>query len=938
MLLAYLAVKGDWVGRDELSGIIWPEASVGTRLTRLRQMLPYLEARGWSPDLEVERLRVRWSRGSDVHRLMLAHREARWLDLLEEDRGPLLSGLDADSEPFALWLESARQMLRSTWSEAAPHAATALESERRVSEALEVWSKVLREDGLAEVALCELMRLCLAGDQPARGLQEFSAFQQRLWSAFALKPQASTVAWMERLRQARAGTVDTLNSPSLPIVDAPTEPGEVLNPFFGRESELNELLAWLEDPSSEQVLTILGPGGVGKTRLASEFVEQSRWQSVVVPLVNVSPGQTVATAVAVALGTPVRDLKEPAVEVHGQLLHRRILLVLDNAEHLTDEIRALQQVLHDLTDVRLLVTSRVRLDLSEERLLRLEGLPVAADGLALDGLAFEDSAAVRLFWHAVRRARPGSVWSDQEVALAMRICQLLAGIPLALELAGAWAKVFGLSQIAAQLEGGLDFLEGSNTDLDLRHQGLRIVFDQSWRLLHEDERRALAALCIFRGGFEVMAALEVAEVSHRQLLALVDKSLLRIVGDQVRRGEIHPLIQEYAREHLEAHRPSLLERHAQYFLGFIEETAPKLRGSDQAFWLERVDQEHENLRLALATLFELDASAALRLAGAMHWFWYVRGHYREGLDWLDCCLAVADPKTPVAVQANALRCAGALATDLGEYERGQALLQTALERFQEADQALGAAHTRHHLGLVTRAQGDLEHSRQHLEGSIEAHRKLGDVDWLATSLNDLAITTSSLGDNERAEVLFQESLKLKELVGDQMGVAYALHNLAVIAFHLGRPFETTKPLYERSLAIKRSLRDRHGEATTLNNLAEGARMAGDLGLCRTYLGQAISMFNELGHHSKLMHTLAYFVRLMAQEGSLERAMTLWGAVQVLMERSGLHLAPSLIEELSKLQQQAKDDLGVARVELALESGRALSMAQAVTLPQDTAPF
>lgn len=921
MLLAYLACKRVWVSRDEIAALIWPEADSSTRLTRLRQMLRYIEGQGWCPDLEVERLRLRWSQGSDVHGLQRAWETGDWLEATQLYTGPLLVGLDVETdEPYGNWLAAERRRLRTLWMGAAKQAALHLEERERVTEALQVWEAILHQDGLAEDALCELLRICLACGQIDRGFAAYTVFQQRLWSEHRLEPRPSTHAWLDRLRQAAENTPPQTGMPMIPLLAQDPMPTTV---FVGRDRELTQLVQWL-DSEATGVLTLVGPGGVGKTRLAMEAIRRSSCPSVFVPLVSLLKGQSVLAAVAQAMGKPLRGVNTAEEEVRALLQDARVALILDNAEHLMEEVAGLVSLVKGFGQVKLLTTSRVRMALPGEQVLEL-------GGLSLEPANGAEAPALSLLFHAVRRARPGFAWTAYEIKVASRVCQTLDGMPLALELAGGWAKLFSLSEIANRMEQNLDFLEGSLA-ISERHRGLRVVFAHSWQLLSDSERKALCRLAMFEGGFEVGAGLEIAQVSHQDLLSLVDKAMLKIVGENQRRGDVHPLILEYACEQITPNqREQMLERHARYFLRFAEEVEPKLHGPEQIEWMEHLEQDHPNLRLALRWWMDSEeVEGALRMTSALRWFWYLRGHYREGLGWIEQALALNGADQHPSQYAEALRCAGAFLFDLSEYPRAGELFSKALELFEQLQVPGGIAYMKHHLGLLAREQGDLENAIAYLQESIATRRLLGNTYHLASSLNDLAITHAQRNELGQARPLFEESLTLKEAVGDHAGVAYAYNNLGVIAHMENRPFEEVRLYQEKSLDIKRKLGDQLGLAIGLHNLGSLARHSKDPS-ARKYLSEALTLRQKLGNRVAIAQTLSLFAKLLVDEGQAEKAATIYGFLYCLAEKAGFEINKLLQNSMGELKETLDEFLSAQRFALARASGAALSLEQVVKL-------
>ncbi|MEP7358979.1 MAG: LuxR C-terminal-related transcriptional regulator, partial [Anaerolineales bacterium] len=414
-----------------------------------------------------------------------------------------------------------------------------------------------------------------------------------------------------------------------PSTNLPLQP----TAFVGREQELAAIAELLANPAC-RLVTLVGPGGSGKTRLAIQAATQQRDAFsdgvVLVPLAPVGSPESLAGAISDALKVPLAGREDPQAALLGYLGAKQMLLVLDNCEHLLAGAGLFGEILRGAPRITLLATSRERLNLVGEWLFDVEGLPVPAQWRA-----GEAEGAAGLFMQSARRLRAGFAPSEADKAAVVRICQLVGGMPLAVELAAAWVRMLSCAEIAAEIEGSLGILAAESRDVPLRQQSMQAIYDHSWKLLSLEEQQAFPRLSVFRSGFQREAAEQVAQAGLRLLSALVDKSLVR--ANPNGRYELHELARQYAAEKLQAagDAETAARRHLAYCVGLAERAAPELIGPHQAVWLVRLEAEHDNLRAALAwSQAAAETEMGLRLAGAVWRFWFLRGHLLEGEQWL----------------------------------------------------------------------------------------------------------------------------------------------------------------------------------------------------------------------------------------------------------------------------------------------------------------
>jgi predicted ATPase/DNA-binding SARP family transcriptional activator len=564
-LLCYVCVQDGWVSRESLKSLFWPDANESDASNNLRVLL-HRTKRGLAGLLEVEPSRVRVTVSSDVKAFRAALQSEDWQDAIEFFQGDLLEGAQPNSGDFDAWLEQEREHLRSGWQSACLNRARILEADRP-EVALALLEGVCRWDDLCEEALQGVLRLSAILGQRERGVRRFETFEAQLWRELGLRPQNQTLELLEVLRatQGQASEGKPVQAKPVQVEIVPEANAgfrhalpAALTGFVGREDELHLIGEQLGD-AGVRLLTLTGPGGTGKTRLSLEVASQiqSRFEhgACLVACVSVTQVSQLPNAICDALG--LLGSSDPNERLCEYLRDRELLLILDNLEQLGDQdLDEIAGLLEAAPRVRCLLTSREPLRLPGEAVFDLWGLPYPTLEQFDDGLdagtfnleAIAEFDAVRLFTQAARRAQARFGLNAETAPGVARITQLVAGMPLGLELAAAWTPVLSPVEIAQELSRSLDAISSSNPSLPERHRSFRAVFEHSWNRLSTQEQNAFEQLGVFRGGFSRDAALNIAGASANVLLSLVQKSLLR--RNASGRFELHELIRQFLEEKL----------------------------------------------------------------------------------------------------------------------------------------------------------------------------------------------------------------------------------------------------------------------------------------------------------------------------------------------------------------------------------------------------
>ncbi|MCU0491891.1 MAG: tetratricopeptide repeat protein, partial [Chloroflexaceae bacterium] len=639
---------------------------------------------------------------------------------------------------------------------------------------------------------------------------------------------------------------DTAALPELPS-PLPREPlaGQPLTPLIGREQEVTDIYMVLRQPEV-RLLTLSGPPGVGKTRLAQELgvlLQDEFAQGVAfVSLVPLHDPALVVPTIAHALGLHQKSNDDPLQQLNQALRDQQRLLILDNLEHVLACVPQLVALLEACPLLRILATSRERLRARAEYLVTVAPLALPAAQAPAPELA--QNPAVALFLHVARRVQPQASFSSAQLALVAAICQRLDGLPLAIELVAPMLRLYGLEEVLALLEQRLVMSLVGARDLPSHLQRLHDAIGWSYDLLNDDERQMFESLGVFAGSWTARAAAALLgdqpDMGRTTMLleSLFDKSLVqRQTGTGAEtRFVLLETIRDVALEQLRASgcEAEVRRRHAVFFLALVEEAAPNLYEPNRDLWIERVGREYANVRGALTWTMEHDGTLALRLVGELRFFWRLTGYMREGHGWMAQALIHLNEEVPPLVQARALQAAGNMAYDRGDNTLAHSYFTRSLATFRALDNQLGAANILLLLGATHKRMGDYEQTRDLYEEAIAVFRTAGKASRLATALMDLACVVDDMGDYGQARQLYAESMSLSQAIGDVNRYTLCLTNLGLLALHEGQ-YAKADRLFYKGLPWFQANRDYQNVAIVHINL-------GQSGLCQKLVLEAQGHF------------------------------------------------------------------------------------------------
>jgi predicted ATPase/class 3 adenylate cyclase/Tfp pilus assembly protein PilF len=716
-------------------------------------------------------------------------------------------------------------------------------------------------------------------------------------------------------------------------------------PLVGREDEVAEVCDLLGGDET-RLLTLTGPGGIGKTRLAlqaaADLLDDFPDGTYFVQLATLTDTELFLPAVAETLG--VRETAEQSLDesFKDYLSERRLLLLLDNFEQVLEAAPTVTELLAVAPGLKVLATSRTSLRLYGEHVYPVPPLSLPDLKLQPPLERLTQYEAVGLFVERAQAVKPDFKVTNESAPAVAEICVRLDGLPLAIELAAARITMLPPKAMLQRLTSRLKLLTGGARDLPERQRTLRATIEWSFALLDEGEQVLFGRLAVFSGGrtLEAIDAICDAEGdlpidSFEGVSSLLDKSLLRQEEgpNEEPRFVMLETVHEFAREKLEqsGEAESIKRAHAEYFLTLAEKADAELRGANQLEWLERLEAEHDNMRAALSwSLERKEAEVALKLGGAVWLFWLLRDYHSEGRRWLEEALAMDGAGSPGS-RAMALAGAGWLATEQGDLDRAKEACEEGLELLEhEAREASEAKLTLLAcLGWVAWEREELGQASELLEEGLALSREMRDTWWLAYSLFILAIVPQSLGDSERATDLYEESMDLFRELGDKQSLAFCLNNMAMMVYSQG-DLGRTAQLTEESVALKRELGNRGGVSMGLYNLGWIALLQDDLGRAADLYRESLSLSWDTGLNPLVQSALEGLACLAGAKGEAERAGRLWGAGQALHETKSIPRDIDFLDEADARISAVRTGMGEEVWEEAYRKGRAMTLDEAVS--------
>jgi predicted ATPase len=895
-LLAYLSIEIQTQHRREaLAYLLWPEHPEASSLKNLRQALSVLrqaigDKDASPPYLIIDRKNIQFNPQSNYrldvaefinliadvqehpHRRIEACRPC--LERLQQAadlyQGDFLTGFSIDSIAFEEWIRMQRERYHQQAMKTLYQLATYHEWRGDYENAQRYARRQIELESWSEEAHQQLMRTLALGGRRGAALAQYETCCRILEEELAAEPMPETIELHEQIRSGQ------LKAPRVhaAVHNLPTQ----LTPLIGRANELAQVAEHLNGTDC-RLLTLTGPGGIGKTRLAlqaaQEAVEAFRDGVYFVPLESLSSPDLLASAIIATLGVTLGE--NPQAQTYRYLHDKEMLLVLDNFEHLLESADIVTDILQQASDVSILVTSRQRLNVPSEWVFELQGLSYPKlVGQAAPGRF----SAVQLFTQTARRIQPNFTLSVTEIPCVTEICRIVEGMPLAIEMATSWLRVLSCTEIIRELYDNLDLFTTTSQDVPDRHRSLQAVFDHSWRLLSTTEQATFARLSVFRGGFDRAAAKAVTGATVPILAALLDSSLIQQATiDQTEvtsRYKMHSLIQQYAAGKLIEQPDEQAEaqaQHSAYFTAFLKQHTPVLVGKPPRAALDAIDMDIENVRAAWAwAVAHHQLDGIDQALDSLFEFYDTRGYLREGKRVLGQAIAALMPAGQSLdqlegqqsdVMSRLLAYHGWFALRLGRQiempPEGEPLDATdAMERalaMMREDDRINRAALMVRLGIAYEGVSNYLKAEQYFGNALALARQCSDKRSEVAALNWLS-QIARLSHNIQVAALYAEdALKVAREAGASAGTARALANLGILS-NIQNDVKSAKRHLEESLSIYHDIGDRLGIAEMLSNLGTTSVGAEDYDAGKTYTEEALAIYLEVGDRAGVARALS----------------------------------------------------------------------------------
>lgn len=926
-LLAYLALHPQEHPRETLATLLWGDSKDEQARASLRVALNALR-KEIHPDLlltdrETVQLNSAFPLWTDAVELGIQNSEFG-IDLY---RGELLAGF------YDEWIEPERERIRDEYIALLLRAVEQARGASDYANAVTFAKRVLEIDRAHETAHQHLIFLYAAQGDRTAALKQFDECVRALDEELGVEPSPETIALAKQINTRPAAKSDAAAQTNLP---------KPLTSFVGRENEIAELRALLS-PQSSVLITLTGPGGSGKTRLAiqsgrallKDYADGVWW----VELAPLMESALVLQQIAKAIGVQ-QEANEPITQtLVNRLCGRELLLILDNCEHVIDACAQVTELLlSECASLQILATSREALNIAGEHTFPVAPLDLPRTAMAAFAAQALEFSAVRLFVERARLADARFELNENNALPIAQICTRLDGIPLAIELAAARVKQMSVSEIAARLDSRFELLVGTRT-ASPRQQTLRALIDWSYDLLHEHEKVLFRRLSVFAGGWTIESAEEICadEALPRAkildtLLRLVDKSLVvRIESDETRYTMLET-VREYAREKLAqaGAETDTRKNHLAYFVQVTEDAAARMWGRETLPTLEHLEREHDNLRAALRFAWETsDMPGVVALAGALDFFWQLRNHLDEAESWyakiLEQNLAEIAPRLRGPLYSSA----GTIAWCKLDYARAEQLHRRALQEYELAQDAHGIAFSLNNLGIAASRMGRTEQSLEFLTQALSTARAHNDAQVIVYALNSIALLTLEPDNFQEIERLYGEAWRFAQRDGDALSLAALGCNLAELMRNKG-DYTRALSYVREALASARQV----GEFSMLHTLerehASILALLGRFGEANAALREALMLAQKQRDAWAMGGAFSRWAWYEALRGNSARAARLLGYSEMRLEQfAGVQLSPTQTVKLNQVVAELRETLGEERFRDEWVRGRVMSEADAL---------
>lgn len=904
-LLAYLAVESDRPHhRELLAETLWPDRPAQMARNSLRQALSILrnainDREAEVPFLLVSRDSVQFNRRSDywldIDVFMDSLNSCR--DSLRRQSDPTGSAclhwfrqaarlyrgdfldqfLINDSDQFSHWMNLKRDEFRRLAAEVFWVIASYYEKKGDFEEVRKYAERQVDLDPTNEEAHRRLMRIYYQQGERSNAIAQYELCSKSLSEYLGVLPEDETRQLYERIKSSSEERSDASGS-AAGLISRPHNLPRELTPLIGRQSEINDLTTILKQ-EDVRLLSIVGQGGIGKSRLAikaaTELLETFEDGVFFLSLASLNDVETIPYAIADALGLSFFGQGDRSKHLIGYLRERSMLLIFDNFEHIIEGKTLIAEILQYARSVKAMVTSREPLRIPGENIFELHGLGFPS-GKDLEDL--ESFSAIQLFVRSARRSIPDFSLTPENRKSVARICELVDGLPLGIELAASWLRILGPEEIVKEIEASTHFLESTDAQHPERHRSLRVVFQNSWNLLSEKEQSIFASLSIFRGGFTREAGEQITGIDLVVLSSLMNRSLISRVGSLY---VVHEVLRQFAYEkmtELSGLKDKIEKKYIEYYADFLRSSAGRLRSSVQAQSLAELEEQDGNIRNAWKKAVEKHQIHALEsMEDGLGLYFDIRGWFSEGQELFgEAVFSLLSDKYEARENTRGLIAAlrareGWFYLRRGKFSEAQSLFEKALEaqhQLKYSERELAVTYL--YMGIHAYLSGENAIARSYLEKSLSGFIK-NENNWgMAEALRNLGFTTVRLGFVEDAKIILQESIEIYGMIGDRRGISLTLDGLGKIALMQGDLEEANRSFME-SLEIQEAVSDRWSSAGSLWELGNIALKKRNNEVARSYFEKSLLIYRETGDEWGVIHLLNCLGEVDLASGNLTKA-------------------------------------------------------------------
>ena len=929
LLLIYLAVKGDWISRSELAFLFRPDVGEGAALKQVRLLLYRAKQLAWTYNLEIQRESVRFHISSDIQSFRKAVRQQNWAEACKQYKAPFLASYSSPNLPtYNAWLELERADLASSYKDALTRYSSALETQGSYEDAANVIAALMKLDPLDEDNLRNYLRTTYLAGHREKALELYDKFCRELALEYKALPLEVTQQLANDIRHHRNISPKGLSQQSISVPTKNNLPAQSTH-FIGRKNELATLAQQLHDPMC-RLLSIIGLGGIGKTRLAIALAEQqaANFKDGVcyVALENLTKAETLDRHLAQALNFTVGPNQTTKEQLEHYLKGKDLLLILDNFEHLLEAAPFVAELLNINPAIKIVVTSRQRLGLKSEWLYDLEGLSFPLE----DGSLEQNNDAIILFLNSAKRVAPKLDFSQDDLKRIAGICRQLEGLPLAIELAANWTRVMPVAHISQELIRTLDLLETDAKDLPLRQQSMRRILDATWQNLHRASQHVLTKLSVF-DSFSFAAAQTLTNTSYSLLLSLMNQSLLKT--SQRERFSMHSLIKQYSREKLKSDPQKEHDAFADQFSFFCEllnKGLEKRKGEKGQQWLLQVQQDESNILNSLYWGIENAPEQAVKLSIDFASIWITTLiKFAIAVE----ALELVNPQLKRVSEDLQSQYYYYLALGQKRHlSKAHSLGKKALALAQKVAQLELQTGPFFLLGSIDLSRARYNEALQWFNSAIETCQKSGNSYDHAIIYFYKAQVFFAKGDYLKSLDIHEEGLQLSKSAGETVSFVDKLVSMALCYLYIGK-LQKAKQFFadaeQRAKEIKYE--------SKLNELTihkgQVALAEGKPGLAQNYMVKGLQAYLELSIDKA--YALYYCAKNLAevwhQLGHSFHSSTLLAFAELYAETSG-HV-PYNSQNPSRLIEELKAHLGEAAFQKAWSQGRELSFDQVQKLIQ-----